>query len=162
MKKEIISQYQAALRMLMDAIGKCPPEGWESKDRGAPFWRIAYHALFYTDLYLSESEAHFIPYAGHRPNYHYLDDVTRENVPVVVDVVYTPEEILGYARSVEGNMPARVNADPMGEKSGFSWLPFNRLELHLYNIRHIQHHTGQLIERLHQAGIFGIRWEGRG
>ena len=24
------------------------------------------------------------------------------------------------------------------------WLPFSRLELHLYNLRHIQHHTGQL------------------
>ena len=33
-------------------------------------------------------------------------------------------------------------------------------ELHLYSIRHIQHHIGQLIERLHQAGIQGFPWVG--
>lgn len=37
--------------------------------------------------------------------------------------------------------------------------PMNRLQLHLYNIRHLQHHVGQLTERLHQAGIKGIKWE---
>jgi uncharacterized damage-inducible protein DinB len=47
----------------------------------------------------------------------------------------------------------------MEEKSGFDWLPTNRMELHLYNIRHIQHHTGQLVERLRQNGVKGIRWE---
>ena len=27
--------------------------------------------------------------------------------------------------------------------SGFSWRKCSRLELHIYNIRHVQHHTGQ-------------------
>jgi uncharacterized damage-inducible protein DinB len=28
--------------------------------------------------------------------------------------------------------------------SGFEWIKFSRGELHLYNIRHLQHHAGQL------------------
>ena len=34
------------------------------------------------------------------------------------------------------------------QPSGFSWLPFTRGELHLYNLRHVQHHTGQLSAQL--------------
>lgn len=40
-----------------------------------------------------------------------------------------------------------VNAetpDSLAAPSGFSWRPFSRGELHLYNLRHIQHHTGAL------------------
>jgi hypothetical protein len=46
--------------------------------------------------------------------------------------------------------------------SGFSWIPLNKLELQLYNIRHIQHHTGELYERLGaRAGIGDLRWIGQ-
>ena len=41
----------AALAMLRQAIGRCPDTAWH-RDRGyRPLWRIAYHALFFTDLY---------------------------------------------------------------------------------------------------------------
>jgi hypothetical protein len=40
--------------------------------------------------------------------------------------------------------------------SGFDWLPFNRFELHLYNMRHLQHHTGQLTERLRTICDVGV------
>lgn len=36
--------------------------------------------------------------------------------------------------------------------SGFFWLPFNKLELQLYKTRHVQHHAGQLIDRLSTEG----------
>ncbi|HNS50851.1 MAG TPA: hypothetical protein PKO09_06665 [Anaerolineae bacterium] len=32
--------------------------------------------------------------------------------------------------------------------SGFHWLPFSKLELRHYSIRHLQQHTGELMERL--------------
>jgi hypothetical protein len=40
--------------------------------------------------------------------------------------------------------------------SGFFWLPFSKLELQLYNIRHVQHHTGQLIDRLRTVAGIGV------
>jgi hypothetical protein len=42
--------------------------------------------------------------------------------------------------------------------SGFSRLPFSRGELHLYNIRHVQHHTGQLSAYLRRIVEDGERW----
>jgi len=32
--------------------------------------------------------------------------------------------------------------------SGFHWLPYTKLELQFYSIRHLQQHTGELMERL--------------
>jgi len=34
------------------------------------------------------------------------------------------------------------------------------MELHIYNIRHLQHHTGQLMDRLRTAGNIGVAWVG--
>jgi hypothetical protein len=42
--------------------------------------------------------------------------------------------------------------------SGFPFLPFNKLELQFYNIRHTQHHTGQLADRLRNAINIGTPW----
>ena len=39
---------------------------------------------------------------------------------------------------------------------------FTRAELHLYNIRHIQHHAAQLILRLRLDTDVDIPWVGRG
>jgi len=38
-------------------------------------------------------------------------------------------------------------------ESGFHWLPFNKLELQLYNLRHTQQHIGELYERLDKYDI---------
>ncbi|MBW6466502.1 MAG: hypothetical protein K0B06_08370 [Brevefilum sp.] len=42
--------------------------------------------------------------------------------------------------------------------SGFYWLPFNKLELKFYNIRHIQPHTGELCERFGALGEISVDW----
>ena len=35
--------------------------------------------------------------------------------------------------------------------SGFSWRRFSRGELHIYNIRHVQHHAGQMSAHLRRV-----------
>ena len=49
----------------------------------------------------------------------------------------------------------------LGGPSGFARRAFSRLEMHLYNLRHIQHHTGQLSAFLRRAGV-DTRWVGAG
>jgi hypothetical protein len=159
MKKEIISQYKASLNMLMDTIKKCPENLWNNNEYENTYWHIVYHTLFYTSLYLSISPIKYSPWEKHKDNYNCLGSVTRDNKPVVIENIYSKNEIMEYIGSLFSNLENSVNNTPMDEKSGFDWMPMNRMELHLYNIRHIQHHTGQLIERLHQKGIKGIKWE---
>ena len=48
-------------------------------------------------------------------------------------------------------------------ESGFSWLPFSRGEVHLYNLRHIQHHTGAMSAYVRRVGVgredtLDLRW----
>jgi hypothetical protein len=45
-------------------------------------------------------------------------------------------------------------------QSGFYWLPFGKLELQFYNIRHIQQHTGELCERVGAIGDIEVEWVG--
>jgi hypothetical protein len=43
--------FEASLCMLDKCIRECPPEHWESKIANGTFRQVAYHTLFYSDLY---------------------------------------------------------------------------------------------------------------
>jgi hypothetical protein len=64
----IQSQYQAALDMLKEAVSLCPEELWDDTAYKNRFWNIAYHALFYTHLYLQPNLEAFSPWEKHRPD----------------------------------------------------------------------------------------------
>jgi hypothetical protein len=55
-----------------------------------------------------------------------------------------------------------VDALDLEGASGFYWLPFDKLELQFYNIRHVQHHTGELYERLGATEDVELDWVGIG
>jgi hypothetical protein len=46
--------------------------------------------------------------------------------------------------------------------SGFDWLPMNKFELQIYNIRHVQQHAGELMERLGARANIDVDWIGKG
>jgi hypothetical protein len=159
MKAEIISQYRAVLKMLTDVIVKCPDDLWASCEHENAYWRIVYHSLFYTAFYLSDGPDKFIPWPKHLPNYNCLGIITHDGITIFIGEIYTKPDMIDYANYITSNLNDAVAEIKFSEPAGFDWIPMNRLQLHLYNIRHIQHHTGQLTERLHQAGIKGITWE---
>jgi len=74
---------------------------------------------------------------------------------------YSKAELLEYHDFCCAEIAAKVPETKLDSDSGFYWLPFNKFELQLYNIRHIQHHTGQLTDRLRQASDVGVHWVGR-
>lgn len=158
----IESQYRAALRMLRQAVARCPESLWNSPGNGEGTiyenrtWRIAYHVLFYTDLYLSPSEREFAPWDRGIPNANFM------NVPIEEEH-NTVDEILEYLGMIDDRLHEAIAAVPLDEPtSGFEWIPFSRFELHLYTIRHLQHHTGQLFERLRSNGMSDLGWIGMG
>lgn len=158
MKDALISQYKASLKMLVDVTERCPAGLWADASYENPYWRIVYHALFYTALYLSESEDKFVPWTKHIHGYNGLGLMSHHNKPILIKQAYSSAEMLGYAASIIKSIEDAVNTTVAGQPSGFDWLPLTKIELHLYNIRHLQHHAGQLTERLRQHGITGIKW----
>ena len=158
----LVSQYLAALAMLREVVTSMPPSLWNDPSFENRTWRLAYHVLFYTHLYLSPSVRDFVPWeraiadaevAGRRGHPPF-------DVPDVVGA-NTIDEILEYIGIVEAMIPTVVTATPLDGASGFEWIPLERFELHLFNIRHLQHHAAQLIERRRAAGASGVEWVGR-
>jgi len=61
-RSAIRQQFHAAIDMLANAIEACPDSVWSGRGRGA-FWYLAFHVLFFLDLYLSPEGESPIPSA---------------------------------------------------------------------------------------------------
>jgi DinB family protein len=157
---EILSkQYRAAMAMLKEAITKYPESLWLAREYPNKSWHIAYHVLFCTHMYLQDSYEQFTPWKKHRENYQWLGRLpSPPHEEPKIGTPYSKEEVLEYLEICWQEIGAKVPGLDFGAPSGFYWLPFNKLELQLYNIRHIQHHAGQLIDRLRTVAGIGIRW----
>lgn len=68
--------------------------------------------------------------------------------------------MLSYLADCLEQVEIQVDAMDLTAESGFDWLPFNKLELQFYNIRHVQQHTGELSERLGAHGEVEVGWVG--
>jgi hypothetical protein len=157
--KIFVRQYSASLEMLAQAVNRCPDAVWLDSNCTNRFWHIAYHAVFYTHLYLQASESAFKRWHKHRLNYQFLGAVPWPPFEKpVIDTPYSRDEILDYREFCLAELEEDVRGVDMDAPSGFPWLPFSRLELHIYNIRHIQHHTGQLIDRLRRECNIDVSW----
>ncbi len=154
-REPIISQYGAALEMLKQSILACPVALWHNPDDRTPFWQIAYHALFFTHLYVQESEQAFSPWPGHREAYRFENEA-----PAQPTEPATKATVLEYLAFCQQQVADNVSAMVLDAASGFDWLPFTKFELQLYSIRHIQQHAGELMQRLGQRAI-DIDWVGR-
>src|SRR5580658_6594217 len=65
-KSALKGQYHAGLAMLRQCVERCPADVWTSGTHPRTFWRIAYHAIFYTHLYLGQNEQAFRQWEKHR------------------------------------------------------------------------------------------------
>ena len=145
------SQYKASLAMLREAIESCPASLWTDASYVNQFWQVAYHTLFYTDFYLHPSEAAFTPWEQHRAG------CNRFGPDPVAP--YSVDELLAYCRRCQNGVDAAVDRlDLTAAESGFPWYKMSKLEHQLVNLRHLQHHTGQLAERIRQATGRGVQW----
>jgi len=156
-KNVIIDQYGAALEMLKQAIIQCPPARWDDPHGRKQFWLVAYHALFYTHLYLSDNLNNFKPWEKHRKDIHRLGSFPEK---AEIGEPYSREEILEFLELCRKTVVEQVSALDLEAESGFEWLPFNKAELQLYNIRHLQHHAAELIEWLGANEGIDVDWVG--
>lgn len=147
----LISQYHASLEMLKQTITECPESIWNAEGDKNKFWQVAYHALFFTHLYLGDSERTFTPWVKHRHGYDDFDE----------DIAWEPYDkaaILEYLsfcqREVERRLP-QLNLE-----EGFDDRPYSKMELQIYSIRHVMQHAGELMERLGSRTGARIYWVG--
>ena len=74
---------------------------------------------------------------------------------------YTKSEILTYWSICDQMIDDCVDAlDLNSPECGFFWYKISKVEHQIVNIRHIQHHTAQLGDRLRKVADIGISWVG--
>ena len=158
-------QFAAAIQMLRSAVEACPDDLWDDRAHGAPFWHLAYHALFYADFYLSEDAETFQAREFHVNKANFLPG----DYPQYAGVVTTPEkpftrvQLIEYAEHClrKSDETFKKLTDHVAlERCGFPWYNLNVGEFLLNNLRHTQHHTGQLVMLLRRHANIGIDWLG--
>lgn len=133
-------QYGAAIDMLEGAVRACPDDLWGDRGRQPEFWYLVYHTLFWLDLYVGGTREGFAP-----PPPFTLGEL--DPAGVLPDRVYAKDELLAYlahGREKCRAILAGLTAGRAGARCDLGWRQWDYLELLLYNLRHVQHHTGQL------------------
>ena len=141
-------QFGAAIDDLDNALRACPDELWrvrlwehpEERPEFSQFWYLAYHALFWLDLYLTGAEEGFVPPAP-------FELIEQDEDGPVPARPYTKEELLAYLDGCRRRCQATIEAtsDEAAERRcRFGWGEVSFAELLLYNMRHVAGHAAQL------------------
>lgn len=154
------SQMNAALDMIEECLAKCPKEHWTALIARQHFWEVAYHALCFTDFYLAPTSRAWKPdtpararASGHAALHPAGRDELWNDHP---SREFSKEELLRYIAIIRTTLDHAMSietADVLAGPSGFSWISGPRLDTHLYNLRHIAHHVGQLSASLRKVGV---------
>jgi hypothetical protein len=139
-KKTMWSQFGAAIDALENAIKHCPNDLWGDQSRRFQYWIVVSHTLFWLDYYLTASREEFTP-----PEPFGLEEL--DPAGRIPERVYTKEELLGYLE--HGRSKLRSTLENLTEESAARVYDFGKrsltfVELMLYTLRHVQHHTAQL------------------
>ncbi len=139
-KTIIWQQFGASIDMLENAMLACPDEIWGDRSEQPECWYLAYHTLFWLDLYLSGSIEEFSPPAPFT-----LDEL--DPAGLLPERVYAKEELQIYLRHCRRKCRATIQSltdEKANELFAFGWGEVSFAELLLYNMRHVQHHAAQL------------------
>ena len=154
LKPILWQQFGGAINMLENAIVACPIEVWANDKHEFDFWYNAYHTIFWLDFYLSDSRESFVPTEPFG-----VTDLDPSGL--LPERVFTPTELLAYLELAREKCKQRIQLLEPERIFKVASRDFTHLELLLYNLRHVQHHVGQLNQLLRQRTDDAPRWVAR-
>jgi hypothetical protein len=165
LKTLLANQYEASLCTLNFCVDRCPESSWNAKVANLLFCQAVFHTLIFADYYLGDGDKKaFREQPFHRENREFFADYEEFEDRVQV-MCYTKDGIrkyLNHCREKATRKIASETAESLSAPCGFPRRTFSRAELHVYNIRHIQHHAAQLGLRLRLDHAVDIPWVGTG
>ena len=107
LKRSLAGQFRAGLAMLRECVELCPSELWSQTMEAPPrnFWRVVYHAAFYTHFYLSPQHDQFTPWSKHVNHAVMTFAEDGEKLPPE-GTVYSPSDLLEYIDFISENIDA--------------------------------------------------------
>jgi hypothetical protein len=154
-RESLWKQFGAAIDTLGDAIDLCPDDLWTVQvwkdpedERYGQFWFIAYHTLFWLDLFLTGTKEGFKPpppfIRGKLPEQPYQKDLIVKYLNICREKCRS---------TIEG-----LTEEKAQQICVFEWMEPSFLELQLYSMRHVQEHAAQLSYVLGQQEVEGLDW----
>lgn len=163
--KEILwNQFGASIDMLINVVANCPNDYFQRNKR---FYFIAFHSTIFLDYYLTLPPSDFDPKLAFtrkdpsdRPS-EAIDDLIRNKI-------YSKLEIVEYLKIIrqkckyliETLTNERLN-ERFKEGNEENDMDYPILEILLYNLRHTQHHVGQLNMLIRQDLDQHMEWSFR-
>ena len=163
-KQLTVSQFEATLCTLNACIDRCPDPLWDRPVGNMDFCQVVFHTLFFTDLYLGrdveslKTQPFHLENAAFFAGYEEMEDrppVRRYDKPSL-------RKYLDHCRRKAAESLAAETTQTLQGPSGFDWRKCPRAELHLYSIRHVQHHAAMLSLKLRLEAGVEVPWVGSG
>ena len=160
-KKYLENQYRASLGMLRQCIEQYDEDVWtDTASHSNPAWHIAYHAIFYANIYCAPSEKDVVRWPGETVNHQFMGETPwPPHEKFVPERSYSQQEILAFLDHVSKQIPAYLEELETDEDCWPSWYDLTQLEFHINNLRHIQYHPGQLVERQCNVKKISVDWK---
>jgi hypothetical protein len=166
-KKCLLKNFLAAIDMFKNIIVLCPDKVWKQDKK---FFYLTYHTAVFLDYYLSNPVKEFYPSLP----YTILDSLPPEAVDdVIPDKFYTKEDLVEYVSVIRKKCQNLIQ-HASDEKLDGRWIKDEEISLHgmcptlvssytlmeilFYNLRHLQHHAGQLNLLLRQQANLAADW----
>ncbi len=130
LKTALKEQYHAGLAMLAECVAKCPDNLWISGTHPRAYWRIAFHAAFFTHLGLGQDERAFASPPPELAVARREDSRRLWTEPAYLEpyempedaAPYSQQDILEYIGFVDTLVDPTVEGlDLESPDSGFSW-----------------------------------------
>jgi hypothetical protein len=158
LRHDLKEQYHAALAMLAECVQRCPDDLWTAGSHPRTFWRIAFHAAFFAQLYLGQDTAAFQAWGAAPPEFQALWDSSMTLEPFEMEEHVRPisrREALDYIAFTDELVdPVIDGLDLDSPEPGFWWYKgISKLSHEMMSLRHIQGHIGQLSELLMARGL---------
>lgn len=161
-KQSLWQQFGAAIDMLDNTLRTCPDELWHAPLWLIPddppglteYWYLAYHTLFWLDLYLSGAVEGFTPPAPFT-----LDEL--DPAGLLPERPYTQAELrtyLAHCRQKCQRVIEELTDERARQVCRFLWGEVTFASLLLDNMRHVQEHGAQLSLFLGQQQGRAARW----
>jgi len=141
-------QFGASIDMLINVISNTPDNYFTTNKR---FYYLAYHCAIFLDYYLTIPPKEFAPiltFTIKEKNERPIESIG----DMIPDKIYSREELVDYLKKSRLKCKSLIYSLRDDEKfkirfiegNGEGDMNYSVLEILLYNLRHTQHHIGQL------------------
>jgi hypothetical protein len=159
-KQVIANQFEAGFATINRCVQQATDDLWHQPVARYPFCQVAFHTLFFADYYLGPDAEAFSLQPFHLANKHLFGDYEQLEDREPTSRYEKPQIItyLDFCRAKASATIAGETEATLSARAKFDGKDFSRAELHVYNIRHIQHHAAQMILRLRLHSVTDIPW----